>query len=243
MFGTSHCLEKIDIVVLAGGQGTRIRDAIGDTPKLLATVGDIPFLELLISRLKHFGARRVVLALGHLAEKILVYLDANPPDGIQIVTTVEPEPLGTAGSIRFSRAQINTNPVMVMNGDSFFAADLCKFVSAHKASDQEASILCASVEDTARFGRLDISDDSRVQAFLEKNTERSGPGVINAGGYLFSTDMLNTISCMPGSSLERDIFEKLPSGMLGAIIGEGTFIDIGTPDDLVRAASLLEPYI
>jgi NDP-sugar pyrophosphorylase family protein len=243
MAADSHCLKNIDIIILAGGQGTRIRDALGDTPKLLAPVSERPFLELLICRLKKFGARRVVITLGHLADKVLIYLDANPPDGIEIVTSVEQVLLGTAGSIRFARSQTNTNPVMVLNGDSFFSADLCKFVSAHQAGDQVASILCAPVNNTARFGRLDISDDGRVLAFLEKDTEKSGPGVINAGGYLFSTDMLDTISCMPGPSLEHDVFEKMPPGMLGAIIGEGTFIDIGTPDDLVRAASLLAPYI
>ena len=115
------CLKDIDVVVLAGGLGTRIRDTLGDTPKLLAPVGGTPFLDLLIRRLKSCQARRLVLGLGHLADRVAAHLDANPPDAIEVVTAVEPEPLGTAGALRFVRTHIRTDPVMVMNGDSFFA--------------------------------------------------------------------------------------------------------------------------
>jgi mannose-1-phosphate guanylyltransferase len=236
------CLKDIDVVVLAGGLGTRIRDTLGDTPKLLAPIAGTPFLDLLIRRLKSFGARRLVLGLGHLADKVAAHLDADPPDDIEIVTAVEPEPLGTAGALRFVRRHIRTGPVMVMNGDSFFAADLCDFVAAHQTAGLDASILCAPVENTARFGRLDISAEGRVRAFLEKDPEQSGPGIINAGVYLFNAAMLDTIDGMPGPSLELDVFEKLAPGTLNAVTGEGAFIDIGTPNDLARAADVLKPY-
>ncbi len=239
---TGPCLEDIDVVVLAGGLGTRIRDTLGDTPKLLAPIGGTPFLDLLIRRLKSFGARRLVLGLGHLAPRVAAHLDADPPGGVEIVTAVEPEPLGTAGALRFVRRHIQSDPVMVMNGDSFFAADLCDFVAAHRVDGSGASILCAPVDDTARFGRLDISPAGRVRAFLEKDAALSGPGVINAGVYLFNAAMLDTIDRMPGPSLERDVFEKLPPGTLNAVTGEGAFIDIGTPADLARAAGVLAPF-
>ncbi|NQV83744.1 MAG: NTP transferase domain-containing protein [Rhodospirillales bacterium] len=243
---TEPCLEDIDVVILAGGLGTRIQGVLGDTPKLLAPVGAAPFLDLLILRLKSFGARRLVLGLGHLAEKVTAHLNANPHLGIQggvdIITATEPEPLGTAGALRFVRPHIKTNPVMVMNGDSFFAADLCEFVTAHRSGGTEGSILCAPVDDTARFGRLDISVEGRVQAFLEKNATLAGPGIINAGVYLFSAAMLDAIDERPGPSLERDVFEQLPPGTLGAVTGEGAFIDIGTPGDLARAADVLAPF-
>ncbi len=239
---SAPCLEDIDVVILAGGLGTRIRDTPGDTPKLLAPVGGTAFLDLLIRRLQSYRARRLVLGLGHLADRVQAHIQANPPDAIEVVTAVEPEPLGTAGALRFVRPHINTDPVMVMNGDSFFAADLCEFATAHRAGGTHASILCATVEDTSRYGQLDISSDGRVQAFLEKDSNPSGPGVINAGGYLFSGAMLDTIDKMPGPSLERDVFERLPPGTLNAVTGSGAFIDIGTPDDLARAVGVLAPY-
>ncbi len=243
MVAVSHCLKDIDVLILAGGKGTRIRETLGDTPKILAPIGNTLFLELLVRRLKIFGARRIILALGHLSDKVLSYLDAASVDGVKIVTSIEPEPLGTAGSIRLARSEINTNPVLVMNGDSFYSTDLCKFVSTHKDSERDASILCAHVEDTFRFGQIDISDDGLVRGFLEKSSNRYGAGYINAGVYLFSSKMLQTISDMSGPSLEYDVFEKLSPLMLGAIKGEGKFIDIGTSKDLADAADFLESYI
>ena len=77
MADPAPCLKDLDVVILAGGLGTRIRDALGDTPKLLAPLGGTPFLDLLIHRLKSFGARRLVLGLGHLVDRVTAHLDAK----------------------------------------------------------------------------------------------------------------------------------------------------------------------
>ncbi len=236
------CLNDIDTVVLAGGLGTRIKDALGDTPKLLAPIGGTPFLDIIVNRLKLAGAGRVILGLGHLADKVISHLDAHPPEAIDIVPMIEPEPLGTAGALRFLAPHIETDPVLVMNGDSFFDSDLCDFVQAHEKSGMTASILCARVEDTTRYGRIKISPEGRVDAFLEKDPDQAGPGVINAGVYLFSGDMMETINAIEGPSLETDVFEALPPGTLGAVVSDGAFIDIGTPEDLARAAEVLKPF-
>jgi len=215
-------------------------------PKLLAPIDGTPFLDYIVNRLNLFGARRLILGLGHLADKVIAHLDAHPPDaivtGIDIVPMIEPEPLGTAGALRFLGPEINTDPVLVMNGDSFFDSDLCDFVQAHEKSGAIASILCAQVEDTAQYGRVSISPEGRIESFLEKNPDRGGPGVINAGVYLFSVAMMDKITAMPGPSLEKDVFEALAPGTLNAVPSGGAFIDIGTPGDLARAADVLKPF-
>lgn len=238
----SPCLNDIDVIVLAGGLGTRIRDTLGDTPKLLASVNDRPFLDFLIGRLKGFGAGRLVLGLGHLGERVEEHLKSHPPEGIDIVTLIEPEPLGTAGALRFIAPRIESDPVMVMNGDSFTGADLCDFVQAHRRSGAEGSILATEVEDTAEFGRLNVSPEGRVLEFSEKDSSQTGPGLINAGVYLFSTAMMARIEAMEGPSLERDVFQSLAPGTLGAVVGQGPFIDIGTPERLAAAAEVLKPF-
>lgn len=242
MADPASCLEDIDVVVLAGGLGTRIKDTLGDTPKLLAPIGGTPFLDFVINQLKLFGARRMILGLGHLADKVVSHLDAHPPEAMDIVTAIEPEPMGTAGALRLLASRIETDPVLVMNGDSFMDADLCRFLDAHRQSGALGSILAAEIGDTARYGRLKLSPQGRIEAFLEKDRSLSGPGVINAGVYLFSAAMMEKIGAMEGPSLERDVFEALPSGTLNAVIGEGAFIDIGTPADLGRAADVLKPF-
>ncbi len=238
----SPCLNDIDVIILAGGLGTRIRDTLGDTPKLLASVNDRPFLDFLIGRLKGFGAGRLVLGLGHLGGRVEEHLKSHPPEGIDIVTLIEPEPLGTAGALRFIAPRIESDPVMVMNGDSFTGADLCDFVQAHRRSGAEGSILATEVEDTAEFGRLNVSPEGRVLEFSEKDSGQTGPGLINAGVYLFSTAMMEKIEAMEGPSLERDVFQSLAPGTLGAVVGQGPFIDIGTPERLAAAAEVLKPF-
>jgi len=239
---TETCLQDIDVVILAGGLGTRISDTLGDTPKLLAPIGGTPFLEILLARLRHFGARRVVLGLGHLSAQVKTYLQDQPKNNLDIVTTVEPKPLGTAGAFRFLATKIESDPVLVMNGDSFIAADLCAFLDAHKESGADGSILVTEIEDAVRFGRVELSLKGRVKAFREKNPEKIGPGTINAGVYLFNAAMIARIGKTPGSSLERDVFQSLEPGTLNAVKGDGPFIDIGTPEDLALAEKVLVPF-
>ena len=130
-----HCLAAVDIFVLAGGLGTRIQPVLGDLPKLLAPIAGRPFLEILVDWLKRFGARRVILGLGHRADAVLDYLKANPPADLQISTTVEPRPLGTAGAVRFVRGKLHSEPALVMNGDTVIAeANLCDLIEAHQKS-------------------------------------------------------------------------------------------------------------
>ena len=243
MAGPQTCLNGVDVVVLAGGLGTRTSATLGDTPKLLASIGGTPFLDFLLGRLRHFGARRVILGLGHLADKVAEHLESHPPEGMKIVTVIEPEPLGTAGALRFLGPKIETDPVMVMNGDSFTGADLCGFLDAHQKSGAGASILTAEVEDASAFGRLRLSSENRVEEFLEKDESMTGPGLINAGVYLFSATMLATIQSRKGPSLERDVFQALEPGTLSAVPSGAPFIDIGTPEDLARAADVLKLFM
>lgn len=234
-------LSSIDIAVLAGGLGIRIQPVLGETPKVLAPIGGEPFLALLLRWLAGFGAERIVLCLGIGADAVLDWLAGNAPTGLEIVPIVEPEPLGTAGALRFAAPALASNPALVLNGDSFVDADLCAFLAAHRTGGREASLLCCRVPDAARFGRVEIADGG-VTGFQEKSAG-PGPGPINAGVYLFSQAMLRRIREMPGRSLERDVFQAAAPGTLGAHTVDGTFIDIGTPESLADAEKVLSPFL
>jgi len=236
------CLSDIDIVVLAGGLGTRLKGVLDDRPKVMAPLDDRPYLDFLISWLRRFGARRLGLGLGHMADVVEAYLAETNYSGIEIVTVAEPSPLGTAGAVRYLRPHFQSSPVLVMNGDSFIDVDLCRLVEQHKASGASATMLCASVADGTAFGRVRIDAENRVQGFEEKTTGRSGRALINAGIYLFEEDMLNRIDEFDGPSLERDVFEKLPAGVLHAMQCDGDFIDIGTPESLAAAAAFFSRF-
>jgi NDP-sugar pyrophosphorylase family protein len=237
-----ECLASIDVLVLAGGLGTRIRAVLGEVPKLLAPIDGRPYLAYLLDWLARFGARRVVLGLGHQAAPVLEYLKRTPSRSMAIVPVVEPKPLGTAGALRFARRELATDPVMVMNGDSLADADLCMLVSQHSRARARGTMLCAQVDDASRYGRVLIDRDGRIAGFVEKDPAFHGPAVVNAGIYLLSTSLLDEIASGAAASLERDVFSRLPAGTLATLAGKFDFIDIGTPESLARAPQMLKSF-
>jgi NDP-sugar pyrophosphorylase family protein len=245
-------LAGLDLVVLAGGLGTRLRPAVADRPKALAPVGAAgrPFLDLLLAWFHAQGVRRAVLALGHMAGQV----EARLPDlrrrlpGMALAASVEPGPLGTGGALRLCLPYLSSDPVVVANGDSFVEADLAGFLAAFEDSGAPAGLVAVGVPDAARFGRLDLSPDGRrVLRFAEKDPSLAGPARINGGLYLFRRALLDERlppAAGVAASLERDLLEPLaPAGPLMAFPTDGRFVDIGTPASLAAAAEVLAPYL
>lgn len=230
------CLSATDVFVLAGGLGTRIRPVLGDVPKLLAPVGGRTYLDHLLDWLRRFGVRRIVLGLGIHAKAVLDYLDTHPTPGVTIESAVEPAPLGTAGAIRFARTALHSDPVMVLNGDSYADADLCRLLDRHRTSRASATMLCAKVDNAGRYGRVVLDSDDFVESFIEKDSTFHGEAWINAGVYLVSAPLLDLIAAGTGASLERDVFERLPRRSLAGFTECRKFLDIGTPETLSLAA-------
>ena len=112
-------LTDLDVIVLAGGRGTRLASVLVNKPKLLTPTGDRLFIEILLDYLEHQGLRRITLSLGYLAEQIIIHLNDNPRSGVQIDTVVEPNALGTGGGIALAARHVRRSPLLVMNGDTF----------------------------------------------------------------------------------------------------------------------------
>lgn len=235
------CLGETDVIILAGGLGTRIKRVLGTTPKVLAPIGGRVFLSLLLHWLGGFGAKRIIIGLGHLSGEVETYLARNSFPGLDIQCLVEPHPLGTGGAIAFLCANPRSDPLMVVNGDSFVDADLCAFLNAHREAGAQASILCTSVAHTGRYGSVELDRRGWIRAFREK-APAGGPGLINAGVYLLGASIIRRLRASGASSLERHILQRMEPGALFGHAGDFTFIDIGTPEDLTRAASVLEPF-
>jgi NDP-sugar pyrophosphorylase family protein len=241
----TQCLDAIDVFVIAGGLGSRIRPVLGNVPKLLAPISGRPYLAHLLDWLRRFGATRIVLGLGHRAQAVVDFLNLNKSchKDLTVVTVTEPRPLGTAGAIRFARRELRTNPVLIMNGDSFADVHLCKFVEHHRAVGAKATLLCAEVDDAGRYGRVELDQRGRIRGFIEKDPHFRGSGLVNAGIYLFSAALLDEIAAGDASSLEREVFERAPAGSLDAFTGRFPFIDIGTPESLALAEHVISNNI
>lgn len=232
-----EALTDIDVMLFAGGLGTRMRGVSGDAPKELAPIAGRAFLGHLLDYLAAYGARRVVLCLGHLADHVTAWLAQGDTNrSLDVVCQIEPRPLGSAAALGYVRKDLGTGTVMVMSGNTFLDADLRAFVASHRLSGADASVLCVEVEDAARFGRVEVGPDSRVRRFIDK---APGRGVINAGVYLFSAAFLDRLDTADTASLTRDVLHKLPPGTLHAHVAKARFIDLGTPESLAVAASVI----
>lgn len=224
----------LTVAILAGGLGTRLRPVLSDRPKVLAPVGGRPFLAWWLDTLDAQGFRDVVLCTGHLAPQVEETF-GRTHGNLRLRYSVEDTPLGTGGALHKAAPLLRSDPVLVLNGDSFCAADLPAFVARHWDSGAAASLVVTPVEDIARFGSVQLGPEGRVQEFREK-TGRPGPGWINAGIYLFPRELFALLPAHVTISLERDVLPRwLPRGIHG-FSSQGRFIDIGTPESLEAAA-------
>ena len=224
---------EISVAILAGGLGTRLRSVVGQTPKVIAEVGGRPALAWLLDQLDTHGFHHVVLCTGHRADAVSARL-GDRHGRLQLHYSAEPEPLGTGGALRRAFLQLASDPVLVLNGDSFCDVDLGQFVRVHQARHAPVSLVVTELADTRRFGRVSIRPDGRIEQFLEKS-DATGPGWINAGIYLLSRQQLTAIPVGRPVSLESELLPAwLPQGVYG-FPARGNFLDIGTPESFARA--------
>lgn len=205
-------LSSTDVVILCGGLGTRLRPVVDDRPKPMADVGGRPFLELLVDHIASVGFRRFVLCCCHKAEFILSYF-SQARTGYSIECSVEKEPLGTGGALVHALPMVKSDPVLVLNGDSFCDVDYSQVVAAHVSRSAAATVVIARVENASDYGTVHVSEGGTVLDFIEKRSAKV-PGWINAGVYVFSGSALRGLSKSVPLSLERDVFPSL-SGQIG----------------------------
>lgn len=234
-----HDLATISAFVLAGGMGTRLRSVIPDRPKVLAPVHGRPFLAYLLDRLAHAGVGHAVLGTGYMANAVEAAFGAAHA-GMRLTYSREPTPLGTGGAVRHALPQLPSDPILVLNGDSYFDADLGAFARAFASFGASAALLRTQVPDVSRYGQVHVDAAGRVCRFEEKGTAR-GAGWINAGIYLFRAEVIAALPPDRPISLEKEVFPALIDRGLYALAQAGRFIDIGTPESYREAEAFFQP--
>lgn len=223
---------KLEGIVLAGGLGTRLRDAVPGLPKPMAPVAGRPFLAWLLDFLQAEGFARVVLSTGYMAEAISACFGARHGD-IAIEYAVEASPLGTGGATLAASNRCPGNPFFVINGDTFLAHDYRAMLARHQSAGAQFTMAVRSVGDVSRYGRV-VLDGDRPVSLDEKSAV--GPGWVNAGVYLLDRRFLSDLDPDQPCSLERDIIApRLATHDCLACASNGYFIDIGVPAEYQRA--------
>ena len=236
-------------VVLVGGLGTRLRPLTADTPKQMLPVVDRPMIEHVVAHLIGHGVTRVVLSMGFHPE---AFTDAYPDGtcvGVPLHYAVEPEPLDTAGAVRFAAAAAGIDETfLVLNGDVLTDLDVSTMAAGHRASGAMGTIALTEVDDPSRYGVVTVAPDDgsvelgdmtqgRVSGFVEKPPRGEAPSNwINAGTYVLEPAVLDRIEAGRRVSIEREVFPSLAAeGSLRAVCSEAYWLDTGTPEAYLQA--------
>jgi len=229
--------------ILIGGRGTRLGDAVAETPKPLLEVCGRPFVEHVMLNLRRFGFNEFLLLAGYRAAVVSERYGGDSSFAAEldarIRVLVEPEPLGTAGALRCAARELR-DEFLLVNGDSIFDfnyLDLARCTRAGEPEDWIGRVALLPVQDADRYGFVE-REGGAIRAFREKPATPES-GLINSGVYWLKSTVLEFISGTP-CSLEQDVFPLLArTGRLGGRDYTGFFIDIGIPEDLQRARRTL----
>ena len=226
----------MDAIILAGGFGTRLKRVISDVPKPLAPINGKPFLQYLMDFLNSQNniVDSVILSLGYMSDKVINYFNDKYKD-INVIYSVEKEPLGTGGAIKQALDYTSSEDVFILNGDAFFDIDLKSMSQFYVSSVAELVTALKKIDNNAeRYGFVEIDESFRIIEFSEKNGNKSG--YINGGVYILKKEIFKQFNIGDKFSFEKDFIEKYFRKIkLFGYISNGYFIDIGIPEDYERA--------
>jgi NDP-sugar pyrophosphorylase family protein len=231
-------------VILAGGLGTRLREAYATGPKCMAPVGGRPFLSYLLTWLKSQGVKEVILCVGYKRTHIQKYVGKGEKWGLRVTYSIEEELLGTGGAVKKAEELISGMRLFVVNGDTFLGVNLREMLKFHRSRGALATLAVVNVADSRRYGSLRLDEEGKITSFLEKGegdldhksneTKKS----INGGVYIFEKKLLNHIGARGPISLEKNVLPQMVASKNEKVYGllmDAYFVDIGVPKDLWRA--------
>ena len=225
-------------VVLVGGFGTRLRPLTLTTPKPMLPVGHLPIIERLVDNLAKGGVKDVTLALGFKPEPFIEAFPTGECNGVTLHYAVEPEPLDTAGAIKFAAEYSGIDDTFVVaNGDVLTDLDIAALVDFHREHAAEATIHLIGVDDPSAFGVVAVDADGRVERFVEKPAPSTAPSnQINGGTYVLEPSVLARIPSGRRVSIERETFPAVVvDGRLFAMATDDYWLDAGNPELYLQA--------
>lgn len=235
----SHAIETLLIralaprlsqaVILAGGQGVKLRPLTYELPKALIPVGGKPILQYLIELLRSSDVRDIILATGHLGKKIRDHFGNGRTLGVEITYLEETKPLGTAGALKNAQKSLGSEQFLVLHGDILVDIDLAELIRFHQEQHVVGTIALTTTKEATSFGMVSLRG-SKIVNYIEKPSQKETTSyLINSGIYIFEPEIFTYIDRAKGKLLE-DIFPHLAhEGKLAGFPFEGRWLDVSTP--------------
>ena len=230
----------LDCVVLCGGPGSGLADALREGPRPLTEVAGRPFLEWVLLGLRRQGVTDVVLAVGQRGDRVEERLADGGHLGLRLRYSREPAPLGTGGALRYALRALRGDALLVVNGDTYCDIPVAAMVAAHRRHLAGVTVLASHVGDRTRYGAVDVGADGGVLCFGEKSAR--GPGLASCGAYIVSREVLEALPDSRRVDLESEVLAGAAPGTLAAVVTDGPFVDVATPASAVRAAEAIEAH-
>jgi mannose-1-phosphate guanylyltransferase len=227
----------VQALILAGGQGTRLRPLTVNVPKPIVSLVDQPFITYMFEWLCRHGVDDIVMSCGFLANGVRSQLGDGDRFGVRLRYIEEPMPLGTGGALKYAESLLDERFFM-LNGDVLTDIDLTAQLAQHEATTARATLALIAVEDPSAYGLVRRRVDLSVTDFIEKPgpEQQIDTTLVNAGAYIIEREILGDMA-PPGTpiSIERDVFPKLIGHGLYGYEASGYWLDIGTPKRYLQA--------
>lgn len=232
-----------DMLILAGGAGTRLRSVVNAVPKPMAPVAGRPFLEYVFDYWIDQGVRRFVLSLGYMGEFIKDHFGANYRSA-EVFCVEEPFPLGTGGAIRLALQEFDWRGrhILVANGDTWFEVGLISLWHDACKNGMPVTIALKAMEINDRYGSVSVDGNGLVTAF---GVDANKNCLVNAGCYLLDVKVvLGLLLKYPDKFSFEDNFLNLlaEKKQIASSIQNNVFLDIGVPGDYHKAADVVKSY-
>ncbi|MBV9452952.1 MAG: NTP transferase domain-containing protein [Rubrobacter sp.] len=225
-------------VIMAGGQGTRLRPLTSDQPKPMIRIVNIPCMEHIVCLLEGHGFTDIVVTLQFMPEEIMDYFGDGSDWGVNIRYSIEDAPAGTAGSVKLAEEHLKGEPILVISGDALTDANLATILQFHEEKTAEATIVLKSVENPLDFGIVITEEDGRISRFLEKPAwGQVFSDTVNTGIYVLEPSVFQDIPPESEYDFAKELFPKLleEERPLYGYVTEGYWEDIGTLEQYMIA--------
>src|SRR5271165_2409650 len=197
-------------VVMAGGEGSRLRPLTSRRPKPLAPVANKPVMEHIVDLLRRHGVTEIVATLHYLADEIESYFGDGSDFGVHMSYVVEDTPLGTAGAVKMAEPLLNDAPFVVISGDALTDLDLGAFAGDHARTGAFATITLKRVNNPLEFGVVIVDEKSQITRFLEKPSwGEIFSDTINTGIYMLDPGIFDYMEAGKSYDFSRDLFPRL----------------------------------
>lgn len=228
-----------EIIILAGGLGTRLSSVISDLPKCMAPIAGKPFLAYVIHYLQKEGVQKFIFSLGYKNEVIIDFIKTEL-SAINYQLSIEEEFLGTGGAIKLACNKAMEKTVLIVNGDTLFMIDVNKLAAFHNMCGADCTLSLKPMQNFDRYGAVELNKDYSIKSFNEKKFYETG--LINGGMYTLHAENFLKEDLPEKFSFEKEYLEKyFDKRRMYGVVQDEYFIDIGIPEDYERAQKEFEP--